>query len=161
MCDYIKFCADQLLILISLGCWRHYKNGNPFPVWMDGNDQPPRANKFLWKTRLIILKIRSRSRQSWPDFRPPRHQLLTPLHHIHTSSPPLYLYLYVTQYFVHSWNTSCPPHPHTFCFCGFTKTDTHKYDGCSLSPMSFLAGGTHTRPHPNANSPSVSNDNLF
>jgi len=31
MCDYIKFCADRLLL--SLGCNRHYKVGNPFK-WM-------------------------------------------------------------------------------------------------------------------------------
>jgi ribonucleoside-diphosphate reductase subunit M2 len=28
MCDYIKFCADRLLI--TLGCQCHYKIGNPF-----------------------------------------------------------------------------------------------------------------------------------
>ena len=28
MCDYIKFCADRLLL--SLGCDRHYRIGNPF-----------------------------------------------------------------------------------------------------------------------------------
>jgi ribonucleoside-diphosphate reductase subunit M2 len=32
ICDYIKFCADQLLL--SLGCIRHYKVGNPFE-WME------------------------------------------------------------------------------------------------------------------------------
>ena len=32
MCDYIKFCADQLLI--ALGYQRHYKIGNPFE-WME------------------------------------------------------------------------------------------------------------------------------
>jgi ribonucleoside-diphosphate reductase subunit M2 len=31
MCDYIKFCADRLLI--ALGYQRHYKIGNPFE-WM-------------------------------------------------------------------------------------------------------------------------------
>ena len=31
MCNYIKFCADQLLI--ALGYQRHYKIGNPFE-WM-------------------------------------------------------------------------------------------------------------------------------
>ncbi len=31
MCNYIIFCADQLLI--ALGCQRHYKTGNPFE-WM-------------------------------------------------------------------------------------------------------------------------------
>ncbi len=32
MCNYIKFCADQLLI--TLGCQCHYKVGNPFK-WME------------------------------------------------------------------------------------------------------------------------------
>jgi ribonucleotide reductase beta subunit family protein with ferritin-like domain len=32
MCNYIKFCADRLLI--TLGCCRHYKTGNPFK-WME------------------------------------------------------------------------------------------------------------------------------
>ena len=32
MCNYIRFCADQLLL--SLGCGRHYKIGNPLE-WME------------------------------------------------------------------------------------------------------------------------------
>jgi ribonucleoside-diphosphate reductase subunit M2 len=32
MCNYIKFCADQLLV--TLGCQCHYKTGNPFK-WME------------------------------------------------------------------------------------------------------------------------------
>ena len=32
MCNYIKFCANQLLI--ALGYQRHYKIGNPFE-WME------------------------------------------------------------------------------------------------------------------------------
>ena len=32
MCDYIKFCADRLLL--SLGFNRHYQIGNPFE-WME------------------------------------------------------------------------------------------------------------------------------
>jgi ribonucleoside-diphosphate reductase subunit M2 len=32
MCNYIKFCANRLLI--TLGCHRHYKVGNPFE-WME------------------------------------------------------------------------------------------------------------------------------
>ena len=32
MCNYIKFCADKLLI--AFGCCRHYKVGNPFK-WME------------------------------------------------------------------------------------------------------------------------------
>jgi ribonucleoside-diphosphate reductase subunit M2 len=31
MCNYIKFCANQLLL--TLGCNRHFKVGNPFE-WM-------------------------------------------------------------------------------------------------------------------------------
>ncbi len=32
MCNYIKFCADQLLL--TLGCNRYYKTSNPFK-WME------------------------------------------------------------------------------------------------------------------------------
>ena len=32
MCNYIRFCADRLLL--SRGCGRHYKIGNPFE-WME------------------------------------------------------------------------------------------------------------------------------
>jgi len=32
MCNYIKFCADRLLL--CLGCDRHFKIGNPFE-WME------------------------------------------------------------------------------------------------------------------------------
>ncbi len=32
MCNYIKFCADRLLV--TLGCRRHYKTGNLFE-WME------------------------------------------------------------------------------------------------------------------------------
>jgi ribonucleoside-diphosphate reductase subunit M2 len=32
MCNYIKFCTDRLLV--TLGCRRHYKTGNPYE-WME------------------------------------------------------------------------------------------------------------------------------
>jgi ribonucleotide reductase beta subunit family protein with ferritin-like domain len=32
MCNYIKFCTDRLLV--TLGCCRHCKTGNPFE-WME------------------------------------------------------------------------------------------------------------------------------
>jgi ribonucleoside-diphosphate reductase subunit M2 len=32
MCNYIKFCADRPLV--TLGCYKHYKTGNPFE-WME------------------------------------------------------------------------------------------------------------------------------
>jgi ribonucleoside-diphosphate reductase subunit M2 len=43
MCNYIKFCADQLLI--ALGCWRHYKIGNPFE-WMETISLQGKTNFF-------------------------------------------------------------------------------------------------------------------
>jgi ribonucleoside-diphosphate reductase subunit M2 len=43
MCDYIKFCADRLLL--SLGCNRHYKVGNPFE-WMEMISLQGRTNFF-------------------------------------------------------------------------------------------------------------------
>ncbi len=143
----------QVLCQLTPDCPRLPKTlQNWQPVWLDGNDQPPRENKFIQKTHWRIFKIQSRSGQSWPDFCPWR-QLLTPLPHTHTSSP---LCLHVTQNFVPSWSTSCPPHPHTFCFRGFTKNNTLRCDECSLKSNEFLAGGIHTHPCPNAISPSGS-----
>jgi ribonucleoside-diphosphate reductase subunit M2 len=43
MCDYIKFCADRLLL--SLGCNRHYKKGNPFQ-WMETISRQGKTNFF-------------------------------------------------------------------------------------------------------------------
>jgi ribonucleoside-diphosphate reductase subunit M2 len=44
MCNYIRFCADQLLL--SLGCGRHhYKIGNPFE-WMETISQQGKTNFF-------------------------------------------------------------------------------------------------------------------
>ena len=43
MCDYIKFCADRLLIV--LGYQRHYKIGNPFE-WMEMISLQGKTNFF-------------------------------------------------------------------------------------------------------------------
>ena len=43
MCDYIKFCADRLLL--SLGCNRHYKVGNPFE-WIEKISLQGKTNFF-------------------------------------------------------------------------------------------------------------------
>ena len=43
MCDYIKFCADRLLL--SLGCDRHYRIGNPFE-WMERISLQGKTNFF-------------------------------------------------------------------------------------------------------------------
>ena len=43
MCDYIKFCADQLLI--ALGYQRHYKIGNLFE-WMEMISLQGKTNFF-------------------------------------------------------------------------------------------------------------------
>ena len=43
MCDYIKFCANQLLI--ALGYQRHYKIGNPFE-WMEMISLQEKTNFF-------------------------------------------------------------------------------------------------------------------
>jgi ribonucleoside-diphosphate reductase subunit M2 len=43
MCDYIKFCANQLLI--ALGYQRHYKIGNPFK-WMEMISLQGKTNFF-------------------------------------------------------------------------------------------------------------------
>jgi ribonucleoside-diphosphate reductase subunit M2 len=43
MCNYIRFCTDQLLL--SLGCGRHYKIGNPFK-WMETISLQGKTNFF-------------------------------------------------------------------------------------------------------------------
>ena len=43
MCNYIRFCADRLLL--SLRCGRHYKIGNPFE-WMETISLQGKINFF-------------------------------------------------------------------------------------------------------------------
>jgi ribonucleoside-diphosphate reductase subunit M2 len=43
MCNYIKFCADRLLL--CLGCNRHFKIGNPFE-WMETISLQGKTNFF-------------------------------------------------------------------------------------------------------------------
>jgi ribonucleoside-diphosphate reductase subunit M2 len=43
MCNYIKFCTDRLLL--TLGCNRHYKTGNPFE-WMETISLQGKTNFF-------------------------------------------------------------------------------------------------------------------
>ena len=43
MCNYIRFCADRLLL--SLGCGRHYKIRNPFE-WMETISLQGKTNFF-------------------------------------------------------------------------------------------------------------------
>ena len=43
MCNHIRFCADHLLL--SLGCDRHYKIGNPFE-WMETISLQGKTNFF-------------------------------------------------------------------------------------------------------------------
>jgi ribonucleoside-diphosphate reductase subunit M2 len=57
MCNYIKFCADWLLL--TLGCQRHYKIGNPFE-WMETISLQGKTNfveKLLANTtnRVLVL----------------------------------------------------------------------------------------------------------
>ncbi len=48
MCDYIKFFADQLLL--SLGCDRHYRVGNP-SEWMETISLQGKTNFFKKRVR--------------------------------------------------------------------------------------------------------------
>ena len=43
MCNYMRFCADRLLL--SLGCGHHYKIGNPFE-WMETISLQDKTNFF-------------------------------------------------------------------------------------------------------------------
>lgn len=58
MCNKIKFSTDHLLVVV-LGCHRHFKVGNPFE-WMEMISlQSPGEDKLLWKMCWRILKIRA------------------------------------------------------------------------------------------------------
>jgi len=48
MCNYIKFCADQLLL--CLGCEHHFKIGNPFE-WMEMISLQGKTNFFEKRVR--------------------------------------------------------------------------------------------------------------
>jgi ribonucleoside-diphosphate reductase subunit M2 len=48
MCNYIKFCADRLLIVF--GCRRHYKVGNPYE-WMETIRLRGKTNFFEKRVR--------------------------------------------------------------------------------------------------------------
>jgi ribonucleoside-diphosphate reductase subunit M2 len=48
MCNYIKFCADRLLL--CLGCNRHFKTGNPFK-WMEMISLQSKTNFFEKRVR--------------------------------------------------------------------------------------------------------------
>jgi ribonucleoside-diphosphate reductase subunit M2 len=61
MCNYIRFCADRLLL--SLGCGRHYKIGNPFE-WMETISLQGKTNFF--KKRVGEYSIGS-GRIDWAD----------------------------------------------------------------------------------------------
>jgi ribonucleoside-diphosphate reductase subunit M2 len=43
ICNYIKFCADRLIV--TVGCYRHYKTGNPFE-WMEMISLQGKTNFF-------------------------------------------------------------------------------------------------------------------
>jgi ribonucleotide reductase beta subunit family protein with ferritin-like domain len=43
MCNYIKFCADQLLLTLGFNC--HFKVGNPFE-WMETISLQGKTNFF-------------------------------------------------------------------------------------------------------------------
>ena len=45
MCNYIRFCADQLLLILSLGGGLHYKIGTPFE-WMETISLQGKTNFF-------------------------------------------------------------------------------------------------------------------
>ncbi len=97
MCNYIKFCADRLLL--CLGCDRHFKIGNPFE-WME-------TISLQGKTNFFEKRVREYSKSgvgTGPTKSLPSTQVFDPpILHL---SPPLCM-LYVT-YFCSSWNTHIP-----------------------------------------------------
>ena len=109
MCNYIKFCADRLLI--AFGCRCHYKFGNPFE-WMEtisftGKD------KLLQKSCWRILEIGRWSGLRGPNFCSWRQFLMgtnTHTYKMHTTSIKKHL--------------AIPPALTCVCFRGFTETNT-------------------------------------
>jgi ribonucleotide reductase beta subunit family protein with ferritin-like domain len=66
MCNYIKFCADSLLI--TLGCCRHYKTGNPFE-WMEMICPQGKTNFFKKRVReyVCVCVCLTSSREGLPS----------------------------------------------------------------------------------------------
>ncbi len=60
MCNYIKFCANQLLR--ALGCSKHYNTSNPFE-WMETISLQGKTN-FFEKTSRRIFQIWNWSQQN-------------------------------------------------------------------------------------------------
>jgi hypothetical protein len=112
---------------------------------------------FLRKTRWRILKIRSGSGQSWPNFCPQR-QLLTPHSTLILHLPSVYMSHTMVYFTLFPVGTPIPPHPYTLhhCFRGFTENNTHRRDGYSLKSNDFFGGRDSTPPCSNAISPSGS-----
>ena len=73
MCNYIKFCADRLLL--CLGCNRHFKIGNPFE-WMEtislqGKKTSSRNVSESTPNRALVLTGPTKSLPSTQVFDPP------------------------------------------------------------------------------------------
>ena len=68
MCNYIKFCADRLLV--ALGCRIHYKIGNLLE-WVEIISLRGETKTNFFEKRVVccrILKVRSMPGQSRPKF---------------------------------------------------------------------------------------------
>ncbi len=148
MCNYIKFCANRLVI--ALGCSRYYKIGNPFE-WMETISLQGKTNFF--EKRVGEYSISGvgvdRADQTfalnasfWPPLASPHPTFI-----IHLSLSTCYTPL--CSQLEHQLS---PPFPH-LCFQGFTKTILTGVKDVYQSPMIFLAEGIHTPPCPKAISP--------
>jgi len=96
MCNYIKFCADRLLL--CLGCDRHFKIGNPFE-WME-------TISLQGKTNFFEKRIGEYSKSGVGPTKPlPSTLVFDPPSILHLSPPPCMLHV---TYFSSSWNTHIP-----------------------------------------------------
>jgi len=70
MCNYIKFCANQLLV--TLGCHIHCKIGNLLE-WVEITSVQGETKTNIFIKHIVccrILKVRSMCGQSQPNFHP-------------------------------------------------------------------------------------------
>ena len=114
-CNYIKFCADQLLI--AFGCRRLYKVGNPFEwietISLQGKTSKRQASskKCLRKTQNWVLELTAQTKRLF----------LTP---VFNGNEHTQMQMYTTQ--IKKYLAIPPSLTHIcFRFRGFTKTNTN------------------------------------
>jgi len=140
MCNYLKFCADRLLI--SLGCHRHFKVGNPFE-WME-------MIGLQGKTNFFEKRVGAYSKSGVGADRADQFFALDASFwwewtNTHTNAQ------CTDQKICFS---TTPPLSQCFCFRGFAKTNTtNMWTEVTIESNVFFRGRRLSLPHPNAPSP--------